>query len=163
MDYESKESRYQLLVRKWFYERGFHNCYIARASDTNEMCNIRWMITSQDIREAGFENRLPKLKEDEVLLENVYTLERFRGRGTQAASYRHMTEIARKQGFRRVIAYVAEDNIPVLRLSMRRGYQVFEKVSERRILFHVTRETIQQMSTPVAIPIPQERQGADPK
>ena len=154
---ETKEGRYQLLGRKWFYEYGFHNCYIARTSDTNEMRSIQWLVTSQDIIEMGWENRFPKLKEDEVMIENTYTLERFRGKGVHRAAAYQLDEILRREGFRRIVVYSAEENIPSLRADKRVGYQVFERVLERRILFHVTRETIKRFDPPVPIPIPQER------
>ena len=158
---ETKEGRHQLLVRKWFYEHGFHNCYITRTSDTNEMCTIRWMITSQDIIKIGWENRFPKLKEDEVLLDNVYTLERFRRKGAQHTSIYQLGEILQSQGFRRLISYVAEDNIPSLKAVKKQGNQVFERVLERHVLFHVTRKTIERFDPPIPIPIPQEREESE--
>lgn len=158
MAYETKKSRYQVLERRWFYESGFHNCYVARASDTNELCHIRWLVTSQDekVRAEAFGSRLPKLKEDEVLSENVYTLEKYRGKGIQISVGLQVAEIARKQGFRRLITYVAEDNIASLRGSKRVGYQAFEMVSQRHILFRTVRKTIQKMSPPVPISIPRQ-------
>ena len=160
MVYESEESRYQLLVRKWFYESGLHNCYIARTSDTNEMCHIRWMVTSRDMRETGYEIRLPTLKEDDVLAENAYTLERFRGRGINTAAARPIDEIYRKQGFRRIMSYIDENNIPSLKTSKKRGNKVFERVLERHILFRVTWKMIERFDPPVPIHIPGDKEAS---
>lgn len=151
------ESRlYELLVRKWQHERGLGTCYIARITDTNEMCNIRWLVTSKSAREAGLEHRLPPLKEDEASMENVYTLERFRRKGIQTASARQVEALARAQGFRRVVSQVAADNIPSLRSNRSRGHKVRERVLERHLLFRVTRRTLDRFDPPVPIIIPHE-------
>ena len=70
--------KYQLLVRQWYHERGFGTPYVVKTTDTDEVCLVRWVVTSQDIEKAGLGDRFPKLEADEVMIENVYTLERFR-------------------------------------------------------------------------------------
>ena len=155
---ESREGRYQLLVRKWYHERGLGRCYITRTSDTNEMCNVRWLVTAKDMIKAGFVGRLPNLREDEVNLENVYTLERFRSRGIQTASALQVQKSVTEQGFSRIVGQVAEDNIPSLKSNKRRGNQVFERVLERHLLFDVNRKVLERYDPPIPIPIPQENQ-----
>ena len=39
-NFESKESAYELLHRKRFYDAGCRNCYVARTTYTNEICHI---------------------------------------------------------------------------------------------------------------------------
>lgn len=153
MEHETKELRYELLARKWFYECGFHNCYVVRTTDTNELCHVRWMVTSQDneVIDASFQNRLPRLKKDEVLMENIFTFKEYRAKGITTSIGLQMAEIARKQGFRRIMAYVAEDNIPSLRACKTQGFQVFEKILERHVLFRATRKTIEEISPSVPI------------
>jgi len=75
LDRESAEGRYQLLVRKWYHERGFGDCYVTRTSGTNEICFVCWMVTPLHVRALSWENRFP-VEHDTVLLENVYTFER---------------------------------------------------------------------------------------
>lgn len=149
---ESDEGKYQLLVRKWYHDRGFGTPYVTKALETNEICSIRWMITAQDIDRAGFANRFPKLDKDEYMSENVYTLERFRNKGVQTSS--QTREIARSMGFKRNKGFVAEDNVPELRFLHRRGRRVCEKVLERHLLFRVTRKTIERYDPPIPIEIP---------
>jgi len=78
---ESNAGKYELLIRKWYHERGLGTPYIQKTTDTNEVCSIRWVVTSEDIKSAGFENRYPDFKEDEMMYENTYVLERFRDKG----------------------------------------------------------------------------------
>ena len=154
MSQESKKSRYELLVRKWYHECGFGDCYITRTSDTNEACYIGWIVTSKHIKDMGWENRFPGIKDDEVLVENVYTLEKFRGKGVQRSASRQMYEICKRQGFRSVVGWVDQDNIPQLIAGLKLGFQVFERVLDRHILFRVTRKTIECFDPPVPITIP---------
>ena len=158
MERETKECRYELLARKWFYECGFHNCYVVRTTDTNALCHVRWMVTSPDnsIIDASFKDRLPRLKEDEALMENIFTFKEYRAKGITISIGLQMAEIARKQGIRRIMAYVAEDNIPSLRACKTQGFQVFEKVLERHVLFHARRQTIEELSPSIPIPIAQK-------
>jgi hypothetical protein len=156
---ESRESRYDLLVRNWFYERGFRNLYIARTVDTHEPCNIRWVITSQDIQDTGYQDRYPNLRDDEFMTENVYTLEKFRRMGVQGASLRQVYEMMYKQGFRWDIGYIAEDNIPNLKSNKKLGKLVFERVEERHLLFRVKRKTLERYDPPIPIFIPEGTKG----
>ena len=38
--YESPQGRYLLLGHKWYHERGFGDCYVTRATDSNEICFV---------------------------------------------------------------------------------------------------------------------------
>ena len=154
MSQESRKSRYQLLVRKRYHECGFGDCYIARTSDTNEICYAGWIVTSKHIKDIGWENRFPGVKDDEVLIENVYTLEKFRRKGVQRASSRQMHEICKRRGFRRSISWVDQKNIPQLIAGPNLGLRVFERVLERHILFRVRKKTIERFNPPVPITIP---------
>ena len=40
LHHENPEGRYQLLVRKWYHERGLGDCYVTRATATNEICTV---------------------------------------------------------------------------------------------------------------------------
>lgn len=149
MHYESNEGKYQLLVRKWYHERGFGTPYVVKSTDTDEVCLVRWIVTSQDIEKAGLSDRFPKLEDDEVMIENVYTLERFRQKGVQTSA--HTQNVLLGIGYKKHKGYIAEGNTPALRFSARRGSKVFEKVLERHILFYVTRTILEQYDPPVPV------------
>jgi len=151
---ESNEGKYQLLVRKWYHERGIGIPYVQKTLDTNEVCCVRWMITAEDMRKAGLNGKFPELNEDEFMLENVYTFERFRNQGVQSSS--KMSEITRNTGLIRIIGQVAEDNVIELRALRRWDTRIFERVLERHFLFRVTRKTLEKHDPPIPVRVPGE-------
>ena len=139
---ESKQSAHELLQRKWFYESGFHNCYVARTADTGELCFIVWLVCSEDdhMLRRGFRSRLPRLKEGECLLENAFTFERYRGNGIGSSVYARLCEMARRNGFKRAIAYGRQDNIPAVKSLERAGFRRFAEIPELKLLFFTKRK-----------------------
>ena len=157
---ESKESRYAMLVRKNFYEKGFKNCYIGKIIESDEMASITWLVTPDDVKKTGFEHRYPFLKEDEILGENIYTLEKFRGKGVMNTTGRQKETIAAKQGFKRILFIVREDNVPSLKSSIKRGHLVYRRLMISHVLFRAKVEIVENYNPPVPISIPHETQGS---
>lgn len=155
LHHESPEGRYQLLVRKWYHERGLGDCYITRAADTNEICMVRWLITPEHVKRLGWEDRFP-LEEDEYTSENIYTFKRYRRVGAGKASSILMTEIIRQLGFKRYKCYTDETNILTLKWSERAGDKVYERILERHFLFRVTRKTLAIYAPPIPMKAPQD-------
>jgi hypothetical protein len=151
---EGKESRYEMLVRKSFYEKGFKNCYIGKTIESDEMASITWLVTPGDVRETGFEHRYPFLKEDEILGENIYTLEKFRGKGVMDTTGRQKEAIAAKQGFKRILFIVREDNVPSLKSSINRGHLVYRRLMISHVLFRTKVKIVDNYNPPVPISIP---------
>jgi hypothetical protein len=151
---ESRDGRYQLLVRKWYHERGFGDCYVTKVKDTGELCGARWVVTSKHIRDMGWEARFPGLSGEDVLIENVYVLEKFRRMGVQQSSFFHIAGICRESGFTNAKGWVAEDNIPELMACRKSDWLAFEKVVERHFLFRVTRNILERYVPPVPVQIP---------
>lgn len=156
MYHESQNGRHELIIRKWYHNRGFGDCYITRASDTDEICNVRWIVTPEHIKRLGWEARFP-LEDDEVMLENVYTFEKYRKMGARTASVNQAREIVKRRGFKRTKGYVAEDNIPQLRLNQREGSKISAKVVDRHFLFRFNRKTLEQYDPPIPITIPGDK------
>lgn len=137
---ESAPSAHELLERKWFFENGFTDCYIARSIDTGEPCGIAWLVSPDDnIMTRGFESRLPALKKGEVLLENCYTFEKYRGRGIMPAIVHELQETARNNGFQRMLTYVRRDNAASLQVFKKLKFSKFEEVSELKLFFRTRR------------------------
>ena len=153
---ESNEGKYQLLVRKWYHDRGFGDCYVTKAKGTDEICAARWVVTKKHLEEMGWEDRFSNLDDKDVLRENVYVLERFRRMGVQQSGSRDLNQICLEMGFTHAKGWVAEDNTPELRSCLKNNWLAFEKVLERHILFHVTRKTIETYYPPIPVPVPQE-------
>ncbi len=144
MKSESKKSTIELIIRQFFYESGFHNCYVARTADTNELCYVTWMLTSKDndLASHRFGSRFSVLKENEVLLAHRYTFEKYRGNKIAPSVDLQLCEMARKNGFEREIGYSAADNLASLKASETAGHKPFETIRVRRLLFVATRERL---------------------
>jgi len=151
---EQKESRYAMIERKNFYERGFKNCYIGMNIESGEMASILWSVTSGDVKRARSKHRYPFLKEDEIMGENIYVLEKFRGQGVMDSTGRQHEAIAAKQGFKRILFIIRESNVPSVKSSIRRGHLVYRRLMISHVLFHVKVETLDNYNPPVPIPIP---------
>lgn len=149
---ESKGGKYQLLARKWYHERGVGIPYVQKTLDTNEVCCIRWLVTAESIKKTGLHDRFPKLSENELMLENVYTFERFRNKGVQTSS--KMSEITERLGLKRIKGQVNKDNNIELRALKGWGSKISERVLERHFLFHVTRKTVERYDPPIPIELP---------
>jgi len=157
---EGKESRYAMLDRKNFYEKGFKNCYTGKTIESGEMASITWLITSDDLKKSGCEYRYPFLEKDEIMGENIFVLEKFRGKGVMDATGCQKEEIAAKQGFKRILFVVREDNGPALKSCIRRGYLVYRRLMISHVLFRVRVEIVDNYNPPVPISTPYENQGS---
>jgi RimJ/RimL family protein N-acetyltransferase len=138
---ESKDMAQKLVYRRWLYEDGYRNCYIARTADTNEMCFIQFIIYPQDdkIVNGRFKSWFPKLKEDEAFLEGTYTFEKFRGNRLHPSVTTDQLKICKEQGFKRVVAYTEKKNEASLKGAERAGFKPIGEVPERKILFFTKR------------------------
>ena len=148
LHHESPEGRYQLLVRKWYHERGLGDCYISRAADNNEICTVRWVVTPEHIKQLGWEDRFP-LEEDEIMFENLYTFEKYRREGARTASAVQVRKIVRQQGFKRTKGYTDETNMPQRQWGEKTGSKVRARILERHFLFRVTRKTLERFDPPI--------------
>jgi RimJ/RimL family protein N-acetyltransferase len=138
---ERGDSAYELVFRRWLYECGVHNWYIANTADTNEICFIQAVIHPEDTQLVSENfNGFPELKESEVLLEGAYTFQRYRGNRLHPAVVFDILEICRKKGFKRVITYIEKNNEASLKSAERLGFVQFEEVSKRSALFFSRRK-----------------------
>jgi len=138
---EGKESAYELIGRKLFYDSGFRDCYVARSADTNELCFIQWMISPQVCQGLyrDFGNMLPMLESTDLWMENSYTFKKYRGKKLYPSALVDLAQIARDKGFKRILTYVREDNIASIKGCERAGFQIFGRGTEVKFLFPTRR------------------------
>ena len=101
-------------------------CYIG-VTDDNTRCYIIWMINSDenDNLRKIFGNFFPLLKEDEILLEDVYVTKKFRGVSIYTNATSLVCEIAKKAGKHRAITFVDEKNASAIRASQKIGFKYY--------------------------------------
>lgn len=134
---EGKDAIFDLIQRKWFFDSGFRNCYVARTSPGSEMCYMQWMISRRD-ENAGteiFQSSFPRLENAEIQLEHAYTFTKFRGNRIMSAVMNQLFQIARQQAAARVITYVLDNNPASLKGCYNVGFKDFEIVQRVKFPF----------------------------
>lgn len=139
---ENREMVQKLLFRKWMFEDGYQNCYVARTVDTNEICTIAFIVFPTDDSKVGgrFRNWFTRLREDEVILEGAYTFEKFRGNRLHPAIIIDRLRICKQQGYKWALGYIEENNEASLKGAERVGFRRFGDAPELMFMFFVFRK-----------------------
>jgi ribosomal protein S18 acetylase RimI-like enzyme len=119
----SSSSAYDLVARKFFYDSGFHDCYVGKTKADKELCYLGWLLSAKKYPELqhGFKG-IPPLKEDEVLLYNLFVFDRYRGKGVASSADAQLCEIARKNGFKHAIVYPLKSNPAAIKALKKIGF-----------------------------------------
>jgi hypothetical protein len=146
--YEGKEAIFDLVQRKWFFDSGFHNCYVARTIPGSEMCYIQWMISRNDNNAETdiFRSSFPRLGQQDIQFEHAYTFTKHRGNKLMSAIMNQLFQIARKQRATRVITYVLNSNMASIKGCQNAGFKEFETVYRIKLPF-ATRYRINPMES----------------
>jgi hypothetical protein len=134
---EGQDSIFELVQRKWFFDSGFHNCYMARTVASHDICYVHWVVSRQD-ENAGsqvFKSSFPRLGEQEMLLEHAYTFKKYRRNRIMPSVMLKLFQIGRNRGFHRVIVYILEDNVFSLKGCRKVGFKDFEIVRRTKLPF----------------------------
>ena len=133
---ESKKSTKELVIRWWLYTDGYHNCYIARIAETNDLCFMVSVIRQADDKMVAgqFRNWFPELKEDEAIMESSYTFEKYRVKGLGSSITNCILNILKEKGITRVIMYIEKDNVASFKTVVKAGFTRFEEVRKLRVL-----------------------------
>ena len=134
---KSKESAKELVTRRWLYADGYHNCYIARTAETNDLCFMVSVIREADDKmgEGQFRNWFAELKEDEAIMESSYTFEKYRRKGLCSSIDNRILDILKEKGIKRVIMRIEKDNVASFKAAEKSGFARFEEVHKLRVLF----------------------------
>ena len=144
----SKVSAYELVMRKMFYDSGFREFYVARTTESGELCYIAWLLSSAERPELrdGFKG-IPPVKDNEVLLFNLFAFEKYRGKGLAASVDSLLCKIAMENGYERAVAYPLANNAAGIKALEKIGFRKSRWKFERRFLFSVKREFGGDMTT----------------
>lgn len=131
---------FEILRRISFYARGFEACYFF-STDTGDVCHIAWLLTASHnpLIRSQYPAGTDQLGEREVLVENIFTFPRYRGKGIMVSVLGQLEDLARKQGFRRMVAYVEVKNTASLKGFEKAGYFSLGEEKEKRRFFRTRR------------------------
>jgi len=134
---ETDKMAHKLIFRKMLYEDGYRNCYIARTTDTNEICSLTFTIYSWDNQEAGgsFRDWFPGMKADEALLEGVYTFEKYRGNKLHLSVLTRQIQDCKEKGINTIKVYIEKNNRIPMKVVEKVGFRPVEEVHGTRFIF----------------------------
>jgi len=137
---ETDRMAHKLIFRKMLYEDGYRTCYIARTTDTREICSLSFTIFPWDDQKAGgsFRDWFPRLKEDEALFEGVYTFEKCRGNKLHLSVLTRQIQDCKEKGINTLKLYIEKNNLIPMRVVQKVGFRKVEEVTGTRILFHTS-------------------------
>jgi hypothetical protein len=106
----------QLLLRERFRLHGVSTLYLAETSRARPIY-CQWLVRPSEMprMDACVPDTYEELAPDEVMLEGAYTFSQFRGKKAMSDGMWQLLDIARREGYRRALTYVADDNVPSLR------------------------------------------------
>ena len=129
------EIKYRLVGRAWLMS-GIKTCYVTEIEEKIP-CHMQWMIgPEENNRLLQFTNGgLPRISENEVLLENAYTTEAYRRRGIEMWTVKRLLEKAVASGAGRAILFVRDTNTVTQKIVRRLGFVPYLNKIDRRFLF----------------------------
>src|ERR1700683_962945 len=114
--------RLEVAWRHAFIAKGARGGFVAIDERSATPCYVQWLLSPRDnafIEQLG---GFPPLGAGEALLENAYTPPAYRGLGVMAAAMAQIAERAGDFGVRKVLTFVATDNIASLKGCQRSGF-----------------------------------------
>lgn len=114
----------EVYARQNLYAAGVPGGHLTCGPD-GRPAYVQWLVTAanQEHLHATQPGRYPRLTPEEALVEAAYTFTAHRGQGVMAPAMGQLLDMAREQGARSVITYVAVDNVPSLRGCARIGFR----------------------------------------
>jgi len=114
------------LIRLAMYHSTIKTCYIVEISNSIP-CHIIWVIDHKENEkmEAFFNGGFPPLKENELLVEGVYTPPTFRGKGIMVDVLSDFIKRSARDGKRHLLCFVKYRNMPSLKGFKRVGFEPY--------------------------------------
>jgi ribosomal protein S18 acetylase RimI-like enzyme len=130
-------SRLEILARLLFFRRGFTNCYVGR-DGRNDIVSMQWLIRPRDnaLLKQHYEKRRFLLRDDQVMIENIFIFPRFRGMGVFPTVNHKAITVAKDEGFQVCKAYVNSDNIASLNWYVSLGFRIEKLLTGYHVAGH---------------------------
>lgn len=134
LDSFNTEDRREILTRLLFYENGFTNCYVVGHGD--EIAYIQWIIFPAEnaLITQNYSGRYYPLTSKQVMIENVFTFPRYRGRGYFQDGTQQLLELAKSNGYCSAICYIRKDRIVPLNEITQMGFRIMKMMREYKFL-----------------------------
>ena len=126
-------------TNKGLFEKKISSFYVATTQD-DKPCYCVWLIDSSQNEKivdywGGF---FPPLNKDEVLVENSYTVPKFRGMGIMPYAMSQVSEKGKELGARYAIHYTSTTHVNSLRAGYYAGFKPYILRTEKWFMFKRT-------------------------
>jgi len=134
------KDKLEVLSRILFYDYGFKNCYVGKTKE-GEIAYIQWLIYPYEnkIIKNHFSNIFYPLRENQVMIENVFTFPGFRGLNLMPSITINLLNIAKENGYKSAVMYVKKDRIAALNENMRLGFKITKIITEYKFMLRIKR------------------------
>jgi hypothetical protein len=129
------EIKYRLIGKSWLMS-GIKTCYVTETEDKIP-CHMQWMIgPEENTRLSQFTGvGLPSIGDNEVLLENAFTIEAYRRMRIEVWTVKQLLEKAVASGAGRAILFVRDTNLVTQKIVRGLGFEPYLKKTDLRLLF----------------------------
>jgi len=128
-----------VLAYLLFYQSGFKNCYVIRRDDRVAYMQTLIYPEENDLIAHRYRSKFYPLKDTQVMIENVFTFQPFRGLGCLQSGTRQLLELARAKGYRSAVCYIRKDRILSLNEFVRMGFKITRLMPEYKVMGRVWR------------------------
>lgn len=124
------------LYERCLVDSGIQAGYVA-VTERGEACAALWLIpAAENVKLRQLSNgNLPRLADDELLLEGLFTHQAYRDMHIMVSSIVESLSEAKSSGATKVLAFVEHENTISLRALRRCGFVAYAMKRERRFLF----------------------------
>ncbi len=123
---------WRALRRSRELKAGIPTCYIAETKE-GLPCYVEWVFTHREnaAMKRLYGDEFPPLSPDEAMVERVYTLEGFRGKGVMGEVLRQTVDRLKAQGCRKLITFVSPANKAAMKAFQKAGFVPYLRRTER--------------------------------
>ncbi len=130
-----RDIKYRLVGKAWLMS-GIKTCYVTETEEKIP-CHLQWMIGPEEnnrlLQFTG--GGLPRISDNDVILENAFTTEAYRRRGIELWTVKQLLAKAVACGAGRVILFVRDTNTVTQKIVRRLGFVPYLEKTDRRFLF----------------------------
>jgi hypothetical protein len=149
----TSSERRELIERILLHKEGVRTCYVAVDKRNGAPCYMQWLIGSDENLSLKriFRGGFPWLKPNEVLAEDAFTAESYRGLGIMSCAMAKIAEREATTNVRYVIGFVHNQNVASLKSCQRAGFVPYMIRKEKNFFF---RRSITFLDLPLGTPYP---------
>ncbi|HTK85380.1 MAG TPA: GNAT family N-acetyltransferase [Patescibacteria group bacterium] len=118
------EEQQQIRWRRHFHKKFPHRCFVAVDERNDRPCYMQWLVYADDNDALERFKCFPKLRKNEAILEQAYTIPSHRGLGIMSSAMAEIAEQAVQRNVRYVMTFVDTNGIASIKACQRAGFRM---------------------------------------